>query len=127
MANPFRPPKTMIIEPCNLDRFDDWVRLRCALWPDDTLEEHRKYAASIIERTKDARVYIARDEDTVVGFAEATLRHDYVNGCATSPVGLRGSMSSRLIAVAGLRGYLTMRWNDGLQIKVARSLVQMFC
>lgn len=30
--------------------------------------------------------YLAFDGQTVTGFAEASLRHDYVNGCETSPV-----------------------------------------
>jgi len=36
----------------------------------------------------DAVTFLARDEqDHASGFAEATLRHDYVNGCTSSPVG----------------------------------------
>ena len=43
---------------------------------------------SLLNRTEDAIVYLAREEgDDVVTFAEATLRRDYVNGCSTSPVG----------------------------------------
>jgi aminoglycoside 6'-N-acetyltransferase I len=78
----------MIIERCLAENLEDWVRLRQALWPDETAEEHRRCAVSLLNRTKDAIVYLARDEDgSVVAFAEATLRQDYVNGCSTSPVG----------------------------------------
>ena len=78
----------MIIERCTAEQFEDWVRLRQFLWPDETSEEHRRYAASMIDRPKDAIVYVAREEDgNVIAFAEATLRRDYVNGCSTSPVG----------------------------------------
>ena len=45
-----------MIKPCTLEHFDDWVRLRIALLPDETLEEHRRYAASILERPDDATV-----------------------------------------------------------------------
>src|ERR1700730_17708914 len=77
----------MIVERCTIERFENWVRLRQALWPDETLEEHRRYAASIVDRPNDAIVYLAREEDgNVVAFAEATLRRDYVNGCSSSPV-----------------------------------------
>jgi aminoglycoside 6'-N-acetyltransferase I len=77
-----------MIEPCTFERFDDWVRLRIALWPDETLEEHRHYAASILKRPDDAMVYLASEVDgNVVAFAEGTLRRDYVNGCSSSPVG----------------------------------------
>jgi aminoglycoside 6'-N-acetyltransferase I len=78
----------MIIERCLAENLEDWVRLRQALWPDETAEEHRRCAVFLLNRTKDAIVYLARDEDgSVVAFAEATLRQDYVNGCSTSPVG----------------------------------------
>jgi hypothetical protein len=40
----------MIIERCTSERFEDWVRLRQALWPDDRLEDHRRYAASTLHR-----------------------------------------------------------------------------
>ena len=64
------------------------MRLRQSLWPDETIAEHRRYAASVIDRPKDAIVYVAREEDgNVIAFADATLRRDYVNGCSTSPVG----------------------------------------
>ena len=76
-----------MIKPCTLEHFDDWVRLRIALWPDETLEEHRRYAASILERPDDATVYLASEADgNVVAFAEGTLRRDHVNGCSSSPV-----------------------------------------
>ena len=79
----------MMIERCTSERLEDWVRLRQALWPDETAEEHRRHTASMIGRPTDAMVYLAREEDgDVVAFAEATLRRDYVNGCSTSPVGL---------------------------------------
>ena len=78
----------MIVERCTAEHFEDWVRLRQALWPDETIEEHRRYAASMVDRQTDAIVYLAQEEDgNIVAFAEATLRRDYVNGCSTSPVG----------------------------------------
>jgi aminoglycoside 6'-N-acetyltransferase I len=78
----------MIVERCTAEHFEDWVRLRQALWPDETIEEHRRYAASMVDRPTDAIVYLAQEEDgNIVAFAEATLRRDYVNGCSTSPVG----------------------------------------
>jgi aminoglycoside 6'-N-acetyltransferase I len=40
----------------------------------------------MLDRPDDAVAFIARDEHSkVVPFAEATMRHDYVNGCGTSP------------------------------------------
>jgi len=78
----------MIVERCTAEHFEDWVRLRQALWPDETIEEHRRHAASVVDRPTDAIVYLAQEEGgNIVAFAEATLRRDYVNGCSTSPVG----------------------------------------
>ena len=107
----------MIIERCTSERFENWVQLRHALWPDATLEEHRRHAASIVNRTNDAIVYLACEEDgNVVAFAEATLRRDYVNGCSSSPVGFleglyvevpyRGRGLARLLCNA-LEGWAT--------------------
>ena len=67
----------MIIERCTAEHFEDWVRLRQALWPDETIEEHRRYAASVIDRPNDATVYVACKKDgNVIAFAEATLRRE---------------------------------------------------
>jgi aminoglycoside 6'-N-acetyltransferase I len=78
----------MIIERSTAEHFEDWVRLRQALWPAETIDEHRRYAASVIDRSKDAIAYLAREQDgNIIAFAEATLRRDYVNGCSSSPVG----------------------------------------
>ncbi|GAA1592604.1 hypothetical protein GCM10009764_14530 [Nocardia ninae] len=44
-------------------------------------------SASNTTEPRDAAAFLARDErGTAVGFGEVTLRHDYVNGCDTSPV-----------------------------------------
>ena len=65
----------------------DWAALRQALWPHLGLDEH---TAEIVETLADPinlANFIARTEDgAAVGLAEAALRHDYVNGCQTSPV-----------------------------------------
>jgi aminoglycoside 6'-N-acetyltransferase I len=70
---------------------------------------------SLLNRTEDAIVYLAREEgDDVVTFAEATLRRDYVNGCSTSPVGfLEGVYVNRLIVTAGLLRYYVRRSKIG--------------
>ena len=102
----------MIIERCNARHFDGWVRLRCLLWPDQTIEAHRKYAGATIDRPENATVYIAREGDTVIGFAEATMRRDYVNGCSTSPVGfLEGLFVEKTYRGRGIARLL----NDALE------------
>ena len=76
----------MIITPSA--HLEGWVRLRQRLWSDETLDEHRSHARSLLKRQSDAVGYLAYEADEIaVAFAEATLRRDYVNGCNSSPVG----------------------------------------
>ncbi|HEL5053692.1 aminoglycoside 6'-N-acetyltransferase [Stenotrophomonas sp. TWI143] len=62
-----------------------WSQLRVGLWPDadDPLEE---LAQSLAD--PEGAVFLACAADgEAVGFAEVRLRHDYVNGTGSSPVG----------------------------------------
>jgi aminoglycoside 6'-N-acetyltransferase I len=66
---------------------DDWIALRCLLWPDGSQHERRVEAETLLQRPGRAVVFLARSpEPGTIGFAEATLRDDYVNGCSTPPV-----------------------------------------
>lgn len=65
-----------------------WVALRAQLWDDTSLDEHRAEAVAMLARSPEQCIVFL---DVVHGvgiraFAEAALRHDYVNGCKTSPV-----------------------------------------
>ncbi len=62
------------------------VELRCLLWPADLDEQVAEVDALTAADSRDRIVWLARDGNTALGFAEATLRHDYVNGCETTPV-----------------------------------------
>jgi len=65
----------------------DWAVLRGALWPDGSTSEHRRDLAELVDEPQAIVGFMARDlRGTLVGFAEAALRIDYVNGCETSPV-----------------------------------------
>ena len=65
----------------------DWIRLREQLWPHLSWKQHK---AELIAATNDPSQFIAfmalSRAKQAVGFAEVSLRHDYVNGCTTSPV-----------------------------------------
>lgn len=64
-----------------------WLALRHALWPHSPLAE---LAAEIDGMSVgDSEIaFLARDDDgQPIGLAEVSVRHDYVNGCETSPVG----------------------------------------
>jgi aminoglycoside 6'-N-acetyltransferase I len=65
----------------------DYLAMVLQLWPDfDTAE-----LTEMLERNgKDAEVayYLCRtDKNEYVGFINLSLRHDYVEGCTTNPVG----------------------------------------
>ncbi|WP_297512468.1 aminoglycoside 6'-N-acetyltransferase [uncultured Caulobacter sp.] len=63
-----------------------WARMRAALWPELDLDEHRAEAVEALA-ADDVAVFVAEGPDgSLAGFGEAALRHDYVNGCDTSPV-----------------------------------------
>jgi len=65
----------------------DWLAMRVALWPEGQENEHRAEIAIYDDDEQAPICLIARDDaGTALGFAEADLRHDYVNGCETSPV-----------------------------------------
>ena len=62
------------------------AELACQLWPDNTVEEMRSEFAEIIAKP-DAAFLLAYAEETAAGFAQCQLRHDYVEGTDSSPVG----------------------------------------
>ena len=61
----------MIIRPCTSEHLDGWVRLRQCLWPDETLDDHRSYARSLLKRPSAASYLACESDETVVAFAEA--------------------------------------------------------
>lgn len=80
--------KPVTIVPALIGHVDTWAALRAELWPDSPAKEHKaeievELAAPVPGRT----AFVAIDGmDEVAGFAEASVRRDYVNGCDTSPV-----------------------------------------
>lgn len=65
---------------------DAWATLRAALWPEGSLEEHRRDVDRIMAQPEKFVTFLAFERGAAVGFAEGSLRFDYVNGCETSPV-----------------------------------------
>ena len=77
----------MTIEPCTETVLEDWLELRRSLWPEPSADNHRADIRDMLSRP-DCAAFLARGDDgRAIGLAEAALRHDYVNGCETSPVG----------------------------------------
>jgi len=62
------------------------AELSCQLWPGHTMEEMQAEMAEILVK-KNAAFFLAYGEDLPVGFAQCRLRHDYVEGTGSSPVG----------------------------------------
>ena len=76
----------MIITQCGSMDEAGWLSLRRCLWPHVSDQSHRAEMLSLIG-SREAAVFIARIDGQADAFAEAKLRHDYVVGCASSPVG----------------------------------------
>ena len=64
----------------------DIARLARLLWPDHSLSELEAELAQLLTQ-RSAAVFLCLDEDSPVGFAQCQLRHDYVEGTDSSPVG----------------------------------------
>ena len=76
----------MRIETVVAGTLSDWLALRRALWSWPEAEHRAEMEAMFAN--PDAVTFLARDDQgQAIGFAEATLRHDFVNGCANSPAG----------------------------------------
>jgi aminoglycoside 6'-N-acetyltransferase I len=105
----------IFIEKAGRSDLHEWVRMRCKLWPEESEQELWPNAEELLAGGRVAAAFLARAPGGVaVGFAEATLRHDNVNGCATSPVGfleglyVRGNWRKR--GVARLLCQAVERW-----------------
>lgn len=65
----------------------DWLHMRVALWPEGSAREHVQEMAAFLTEPGRFAQFIARDsEGAALGFIEASVRSDYVNGTSTSPV-----------------------------------------
>lgn len=65
---------------------DEWLRMRCALWPEDSAADHTDGMQQWLQRS-DTVVMVAEREDGsgLSGFAEVGTR-PYADGCESSPV-----------------------------------------
>jgi aminoglycoside 6'-N-acetyltransferase I len=64
-----------------------WVQMRCALWPEGSVEEHRTEALEFFKRpAAETAVFVAQGTSGLLGFAELSIR-PYAEGCRTDRVG----------------------------------------
>lgn len=101
-----------MIRRCTLDQYDGWLDLREALWPDSESDTEIQTLLSTPERN----LVLAFDDANgeTIGFAEASIRTDYVNGTHSSPVafleGLYVQPASRGQGVARQLVMAVQRW-----------------
>jgi aminoglycoside 6'-N-acetyltransferase I len=76
----------MKIVPLSPLLFDAWVKMRCELWPEYPEVDLRGGAGAMLLLPAKNDIRIASVDGKPIGFAETSLRSDYVNGCETSPV-----------------------------------------
>ncbi len=77
----------MLIEACESTDHPDWLRLREALWPDCARAEHLAAMNSFVAQPERYVQFLAYSPTReAIGFAELSLRSDYVNGTESSPV-----------------------------------------
>lgn len=77
----------MKIEPLVSAPHPDWLRMRLALWPESGEVEHLAEMAGFLGEPERYVQFLAVDgSGEAIGFVEASLRSDYVNGTESSPV-----------------------------------------
>lgn len=75
-----------MIKKANIDNLEIVSSLAKSLWPDNDLDDLRKEFTDILN-DKEAAIFLKEDNGEFIGFAQCQLRHDYVEGCDSSPVG----------------------------------------
>ena len=76
----------MTIRKAKIQDLPVMAKLFCKLWPHHTVDEMlTEYGVGIENR--DIAFFLAYAEEAAIGFAQCQLRHDYVEGTSSSPVG----------------------------------------
>ena len=76
----------MEIRRANVDDVRAVAWLACLLWPHHTLLEMEEEMEGFLNDS-DSAIFLAVEDGAAVGFAQAALRHDYVEGADHSPCG----------------------------------------
>lgn len=75
-----------MIQKANTENAAELGRLACLLWPQHTAAQMQEEFADLLAKPN-AAVFLAREGENAVGFAQCQLRRDYVEGTQSSPVG----------------------------------------
>ena len=62
------------------------ANLAVLMWNDNSVDELADEFSEILSKD-DAQIFLKYEDDIPVGFAQCQLRHDYVEGTETTPVG----------------------------------------
>jgi len=62
------------------------AQLAVQMWEDNVTEELAEELAEVID-SDEGVIFVAKENEKIVGFAQCQLRHDYVEGTESSPVG----------------------------------------
>ena len=102
-----------MIAACTSIAAPGWLELRQALWP-GTCEAHLAEMAAFLADPARYAQFVAHEDGTPAGLAEAAVRTDYVNGTASSPVafleGLYVAPALRRRGVAAALVAEVVRW-----------------
>lgn len=63
-----------------------WHRVRADFFEEDSIADHQRFLATFAKQHRPYFAIIAEADGRPVGFAEISVRRDYVNGCKSSPV-----------------------------------------
>jgi aminoglycoside 6'-N-acetyltransferase I len=81
------PPFTFTVRAALPGDTAGWSSLRRLLWQHVSEDDHISETQRLLADPHRYANFIAFScENSLIAFAEAALRHDYVNGCKTSPV-----------------------------------------
>lgn len=67
--------------------FSSWSRLRKQLSSHVTDEENLIEIERVLAQNDKFQIFLAENDDELIGFLEASLRSEYVEGCEDAPVG----------------------------------------
>ena len=77
--------KDIRVRPANEHDIEGWLLLRKALWPDCPEDKHRQEMEQCLSLP--GVVFVAEHQEAgLVGFAEISIRKDYVEGASGGPV-----------------------------------------
>ena len=98
-------------------RIDELALVALNLWPGHNIEDIKDVLSKYI-LGEDTSVFMYLVDDKCVGLALVSLRHDYVEGCITSPVGyLEGICVNKEYRKSGIASKLCKECEDWAKIK----------